>query len=1243
MDAEGQPPTQPTQATQNVIDPRRIGKQNSGFSDDDVSDIICVLYPHSQAARLEVQQLAASGSPYIIGKDEADGVELDYDAEDDASRFEEMPPDLGSYALILRLSSPVKNPGAGFQFGRNSARCDVVFANDPLRRVSNIHFRIYINEYGTVMIEDHSTNGTTVDNNLLISRPRDRAVAADPDRKTKWMLSSGSIVGIYLQDMKNLSFRVRIPRRENEFDLAYQRRVDAYFARQALRGPVETVTAGPGGHVDLFRTAAQNAQTAQNAQAALRPPDRQPSEQRSPTKRKEARVAQRQWTGSGKYNKIGMIGKGAFAVVYKVTSKYNGVPYAAKELEKRRFIKNGVLDQKVENEMRIMQKVDHPNIVRYIENFDWDDRLLIIIMEYVPGGDLGKHIADDMPFSESDSREMAKQLLSALSYLHSNNITHRDVKPDNILINSLQPLDVKLTDFGLSKMVDTEQTFLRTFCGTLLYCAPEVYTEYAEYDENGVRSRGKKARRVPGQRYNHAVDIWSLGGVLFYSMTGQPPYPVKSGISYSELLHKIMTTLLDIRPLERRAISDDGIDFICSMLQRKPENRGTIDELFRHSWLTPFYIQASPQSFDVVSDDEGVISDPPPQYREHEYEEPFEFDRVSDSNGEEEEEGEEGGGEVGKGRNKGKGPEDDDTADGIPLTTRLEYPIEEAMQMGTQIPRLFGEIGASAVGSSGAVPEGHLNLPVTNGISSGSDSGAEGEVDEAYDSGDSGATLVKRNSRRFLRRGTSMSIGRHQSADQLQSLVEEVASQKLNGNESAVKLSDPSTPTTPSMDFNTSKRKTSSSLEASDEHDLDSTPTGKPVIKRLKSESFSEDVSAESLEEYRLLATMPPIKKSNSGRQIDQQVTKQLFWQQDCSTWHLNYPEMTQLQYDAFVQAARNRKEEFGPNNKPLWDLAMRYFPPTLSAADSQTARPQDEDVSMDIPSTGEQAGYEDSDAGRPDTQRVVPVQTDSGNQVVGMITSHKKSCIQKIETPITDSLISFGRGLGNTVVFEPKSNTRVPKYAFKILLWKDGYDPAKDAHPWKDDSADEDSYFFWISSKATIGISINGQRIASSNPARPNAPSVHWTKVYTDDVLDLWNSEDGSEQTKLVFQCLWGGSRRKREDPQRRLEMASVAVAKALDVACQRTERRIREAALKQQAEERSREPPDRQAERRRIKSALKADDRKRLERIDVERNRSHVFEQSRLAAIQFLASRQGGSLASRRGSSSYAGYSIR
>ena len=71
----------------------------------------------------------------------------------------------------------------------------------------------------------------------------------------------------------------------------------------------------------------------------------------------------REWRGGQKYNKVGTIGKGAFAVVYKITAKYDGTPYAAKELEKRRFMKNGILDQKVDMEMKIMQQIRHVSLL----------------------------------------------------------------------------------------------------------------------------------------------------------------------------------------------------------------------------------------------------------------------------------------------------------------------------------------------------------------------------------------------------------------------------------------------------------------------------------------------------------------------------------------------------------------------------------------------------------------------------------------------------------------------------------------------------------------------------------------------------------------------------------------------------------------------------------------------------------------------------------------------------------------
>lgn len=114
-------------------------------------------------------------------------------------------------------------------------------------------------------------------------------------------------------------------------------------------------------------------------------------------------------------------------------------------------------------------------------------------MEYVPLGDLTLYTNDHMMMYEHMGQHVAAQICQALKYLHEQKIAHRDIKPDNILIASHNPFAFKLSDFGLSKVVSNGYD-MRTFCGTILYCAPEIYPGY-ERAKAGMPV-GKRGRHI---------------------------------------------------------------------------------------------------------------------------------------------------------------------------------------------------------------------------------------------------------------------------------------------------------------------------------------------------------------------------------------------------------------------------------------------------------------------------------------------------------------------------------------------------------------------------------------------------------------------------------------------------------------------------------------------------------------------------------------------------------------------------
>ena len=153
----------------------------------------------------------------------------------------------------------------------------------------------------------------------------------------------------------------------------------------------------------------------------------------------------------------------------------------------------------IQNEIKCLKALDHPNIVRYYESYDCDN-LFYIIMEYCSGKSLQEIINQKSQkgqkwFTEKDVKAIAYQLLLALNHIHARNIVHRDVKPDNIMLT--EDFQVKLIDFGLADN-SVEKSQLNTVVGTPYYIAPEVMTG----------------------NYGNECDLWSLGITIFLMLSG---------------------------------------------------------------------------------------------------------------------------------------------------------------------------------------------------------------------------------------------------------------------------------------------------------------------------------------------------------------------------------------------------------------------------------------------------------------------------------------------------------------------------------------------------------------------------------------------------------------------------------------------------------------------------------------------------------------------------------------------------
>ncbi|KAK3113309.1 Protein kinase protein rad53 [Teratosphaeriaceae sp. CCFEE 6253] len=539
---------EPTQCTQGAMDPRRTGRNNS--------------------AAFKIVATTAERSPHNVLQN--DGF-ADYDDGLTQSVLEEQetfildggtasPPAMD---LALRLTTEVINPTLGFVFGRNHKMCDIVLAADTYKRVSNMHFSIFTNTSGVLMLQDMSTNGTMVDDVVLKGKNEE-----GPQTR---MLVPGSIIQVLSPKPEEIvKFVVRIPPREG-FEQQYEAKFERYMRRATLAQAVQAKQ----DNLLVKRLGLGEANT------------HSASSYKAPVIHSQYGM---HWTGGERYNVVGMIGKGAFATVYQLATKLDGKLFAAKELEKRKFMKNGVLDQKLDNEMQIMKAISHPNIVQYVDYQDHASHLYIV-MEFVPCGDLQQYLKQKGALGEPLGEKVAWQVLRALDYLHGKKITHRDIKPDNILIANMHPamFTVKLSDFGLSKVVPDNDTFLKTFCGTLLYCAPEVFPHYDAHAAARGQKRTRRGQAQPPNKFFHSysqsVDVWSFGAVLWYSLCLKPPFEGVADKDGRGMFDKIMMTPLDYTDLLQQSISYPAIELLLNMLNTDPASRPLPAECLRHEWL----------------------------------------------------------------------------------------------------------------------------------------------------------------------------------------------------------------------------------------------------------------------------------------------------------------------------------------------------------------------------------------------------------------------------------------------------------------------------------------------------------------------------------------------------------------------------------------------------------------------------------------------------------------------------------
>mmetsp|Transcript_5304 Transcript_5304/g.6174 ORF Transcript_5304/g.6174 Transcript_5304/m.6174 type:complete len:332 (+) Transcript_5304:169-1164(+) len=257
-----------------------------------------------------------------------------------------------------------------------------------------------------------------------------------------------------------------------------------------------------------------------------------------------------------------VLGKGSYGEIRLATK--DGAEFAVKTLEKEKISADKEKVSELYNEVAVLERLNHPNIVRF---YDWyeDAKTVKIVMSAAKNGSLLDYLHSTNDHTENDCRRIVRKIVEALKHCHDQGVVHRDIKPENILIGSDKERfeDLCLADFGLSIDLENEQQTLETKCGSLCYVAPEV---------------------LNSSTYDYKCDIWSLGIVAYLLVSGGfHPFldadkdKVKRNVQRGKWQFGPATAWMNV--------SASAKDFITKCLNTDPEARYSYEQLLEHEWI----------------------------------------------------------------------------------------------------------------------------------------------------------------------------------------------------------------------------------------------------------------------------------------------------------------------------------------------------------------------------------------------------------------------------------------------------------------------------------------------------------------------------------------------------------------------------------------------------------------------------------------------------------------------------------